>query len=51
MVRIRRQVFHTIYDAKADLFDYVEMSFHPRLRHIHIAHVSPEAIEGVSGTN
>jgi putative transposase len=43
--RIRRGVYHTVAQAKADVFDYIEMFYNPRRRHSHIGDVSPEAFE------
>jgi putative transposase len=48
--RIRRRVYHTVAEAKADVFDYVEMFYNPRRRHGHIGDVSPEAFERASAT-
>jgi putative transposase len=46
--RIRRRVYHKVEEAKADLFDYIEMFYNPRRRHSHIGNVSPEAFERAS---
>lgn len=46
--RIRRRVYHTVEEAKADVFDYIEMFYNPRRRHGHIGDVSPEAFERAS---
>ena len=48
--RIRRRVYHTVAEAKADVFDYIEMFYNPRRRHGHIGDVSPEAFERASAT-
>lgn len=48
--RIRRRVYHTIDEAKADVFDYIEMFYNQRRRHGHIGDVSPEAFERASAT-
>ena len=48
--RIRRRVYHTIDEAKADVFDYTEMFYNQRRRHSHIGDVSPEAFERASAT-
>ena len=48
--RIRRKVYHTVDEAKADLFDYIEMFYNPRRRHGHIGNVSPEAFERASAS-
>jgi putative transposase len=46
--RIRRRVYHTVQEAKADVLDYVEMFYNPRRRHGHIGDISPEAFERAS---
>ena len=46
--RIRRRVYHSVEEAKADVFDYIEMFYNPRRRHSHIGNVSPEAFERAS---
>lgn len=49
--RIRRRVYRTIDEAKADVFDYIEMFYNPRRRHSYVGGVSPEAFEGASATS
>lgn len=49
--RIRRKVYRTIDEAKADVFDYIEMFYNPRRRHGHIGDISPEAFERASATS
>jgi putative transposase len=46
--RVRRKIYQTKEEAKADLFDYIEMFYNPRRRHSHIGGVSPEAFERAS---
>ena len=46
--RIRRKVYHSVEEAKADVFDYIEMFYNPRRRHSHLGDVSPEAFERAS---
>jgi putative transposase len=46
--RVRRKIYPTKEEAKADLFDYIEMFYNPRRRHSHIGGVSPEAFERAS---
>jgi putative transposase len=46
--RIRRKVYHSVEEAKADVFDYIEMFYNPRRRHSHLGDVSPEAFESAS---
>ena len=46
--RVNRRNYKTVSEAKADVFDYVEMFYNPRRRHSHLGDVSPEAYERVS---
>ncbi|MFH1311804.1 MAG: IS3 family transposase [Candidatus Eisenbacteria bacterium] len=46
--RVRRKIYRTKEEAKADLFDYIEMFYNPRRRHSHIGGVSPEVFERAS---
>lgn len=46
--RVRRRIYHSLEEARADLFDYIEMFYNPRRRHSHIGGVSPEAFEHAS---
>ena len=46
--RVRRRVYKTRNEARADLFDYIEMFYNPRRRHSHIGGVSPAAFERAS---
>jgi len=46
--RVRRRIYRTRDDARADLFDYIEMCYNPSRRHSHIGGVSPEAFERAS---
>jgi putative transposase len=48
--RIRRKVYHRVAQAKADVFDYIEMFYNPKRRHSHLGDVSPEAFECASAT-
>jgi len=43
--RIRRQIYRTVEEAKADVFNYIEMFYNPRRRHSHLGDISPEAFE------
>ena len=45
---MRRSIYRTQADARADLFDYIEMFYNPRRRHSHVGGVSPEAFERAS---
>jgi putative transposase len=46
--RIRKRIYRTRNDAKADLFDYIEIFYNRARRHSHIGGVSPEAFEQAS---
>ena len=46
--RVRRGVYKTRDEARADLFDYIEMFYNPKRRHSHLGGVSPEAFERAS---
>ncbi len=46
--RIRKRTYRTRDNARADLFDYIEMFYNPRRRHSHLGNVSPEAFEEAS---
>ena len=46
--RVRRRIYKTRDEARADLFDYVEMFYNPKRRHSHVGGVSPEAFEAAS---
>ncbi len=43
--RIRGRVYRTRDDARADVFDYIEMFYNSRRRHKHLGNISPEAYE------
>ncbi len=46
--RVRKRVYRNHEEARADLFDYIEMFYNPKRRHSHIGDVSPEAFERLS---
>ena len=46
--RVRKRIYHTGDEAKADLFDYIEMFYNRKRRHSHLGGVSPEAFEQAS---
>jgi putative transposase len=48
--RICRRVYHSVEEANADVFDYIEMFNNPRRRYSHLGDVSPEAFERASAT-
>lgn len=43
--RIRKRIYRTRDEARADLFDYIEMFYNRSRRHSHLGGVSPEAFE------
>jgi putative transposase len=43
--RIRKHIYRTRDEARADVFDYIEMFYNSRRRHSHLGDVSPEAYE------
>ncbi len=43
--RIRRRVYTTREQARADIFDYIEMFYNPKRRHGHAGEVSPVEFE------
>ena len=43
--RIRRKVYTTRAEARADVFDYIEMFYNPKRRHSYTADLSPMAFE------
>jgi len=45
---IRQRVYHSVADAKAEVFVYIETFYNPRRRHSHLGDVSPEAFESAS---
>jgi putative transposase len=46
--RVRRRIYPTRKEARAELFDYIEMFYNPTRRHSHIGGISPEAFERAS---
>ena len=46
--RVGRHIYRTRDEARADLFDYIELFYNPTRRHSHIGGVSPEAFERAS---
>ena len=43
--RIRRRIYSTRYDAKSDVFDYIELFYNSRRRHSYLDYVSPQEYE------
>jgi putative transposase len=46
--RIRGRVYHTVEEAKSDVFDYIEVFYNRNRRHSHVGNISPEAFEDAS---
>ena len=46
--RIKKQIYKTRDQARADVFDYIEMFYNRQRRHSHLGDVSPEAFEQAS---
>jgi putative transposase len=45
--RIRRKIYRTRAEARADMFDYIEVFYNRKRRHSHIGDMSPAAFEAV----
>jgi putative transposase len=43
--RVRKQIYRTRKEARADVFDYIEVFYSRNRRHSHLGDVSPEAFE------
>jgi len=43
--RVKRKVYATRSEARADLFDYIEMFYNPKRLHSHLGYVSPDEYE------
>lgn len=46
--RVRGRIYPTRDEARADLFDYIELFYNPKRRHSYVGGVSPEAFERAS---
>ena len=46
--RVRKQIYRTRDQARADIFNYIEMFYNRSRRHSHLGDVSPEAFEQAS---
>ena len=46
--RVRRRIYPTREDGRADVFDYIEVFYNRSRRHSHIGGVSPAAFEKAS---
>jgi len=45
MERVARQVYRTRSQARADVFDYIEVFYNPKRRHSTLGYVSPIRFE------
>ena len=43
--RVRKKIYRTRGEARADLFDYIEVFYNRKRRHSHIGDVTPAAFE------
>jgi putative transposase len=48
--RVNRRMYATRDEAKADVFDYVERFYNPRLRHSTLGYMSPVEYENAMGS-
>lgn len=46
--RVRRRIYRTVAEAKADVFNFIEMFYNPKRRHSTLGDISPEAFESAS---
>jgi len=46
--RVRKRIYRNQEEARADVFDYIEMFYNSRRRHSHVGGISPEAFERLS---
>lgn len=46
--RIRKRIYRTRDEARADVFDYIEMFYNSRRRHGHLGNISPERYEAAT---
>ncbi len=46
--RIKRKVYHSVEEAKADVFQFIEMFYNPKRRHSTLGDISPGAFERAS---
>lgn len=47
--KVRRHIYRTREEAKAEIFDYIEVFYNRARRHKHLGNVSPEAFERAAG--
>jgi len=47
--RVTKKIYRTRAEARADLFDYIEVFYNRKRRHSHIGGMSPEAFEQATG--
>lgn len=48
--RVNRRQYRTRDEAKADVFDYIELFYNPRRRHSRLQYLSPAAFEDTAGS-
>ena len=44
-LRIRKKIYATRYDARSDIFDFIELFYNSKKRHSHVGGVSPSQFE------
>lgn len=49
--KIRRYIYKTREEAKAEIFDYIEVFYNRARRHKHLGQISPEAFESIQASN
>jgi putative transposase len=49
--KVRRYIFKTREEAKAEIFDYIEVFYNRARRHKHLGQISPEAFENAQASN
>jgi len=47
--RVRRKIYKTRDEARAEIFDYIEVFYNKTRRHSHLGGLSPEAFEQAAG--
>lgn len=48
--RVNRRQYRTRAEAKADVFDYIELFYNPRRRHSRLQYLRPAAFEDAAGS-
>jgi len=49
--KIGRYIYKTREEAKAEIFDYIEVFYNRARRHKHLGQISPEAFESIQANN